>query len=201
MLNIISRALGPIKKQLRLTTSRVTLNRTDEKGLLISQVEGLEGETLENVERLENYGFAGRPPAGSEGVMLAVGGSRDHPVMVGLEHREHRPELADGESALYSMFKQLIHLDKEGNIVFTAPKGFIFKGESFTATLKENISMTGRSLAITAPEGSNIAGGLSATGNITSESQVQDHRGTMQNMRDVFNPHTHPGVGPPSQQM
>jgi len=195
MLDIINRALRPLKKQMRLQTSRVTLNRTEEKGLQANQVEALEGETLDNAERLENYGLAGRPPAGSEGVMLAVGGSRDHPVLVGLEHREHRPELAEGEVKLYSIFKQCIHLDNEGNIVFEAPESFIFKGKNFIAEIAEGITMTSKSLSITAPEGSTIDGGLSATGD------VEDHTSTMQEMRNIYNPHTHPGTGEANEKM
>ena len=220
MLSLINKALRPLRKQLRLQVSRVTLNRTDEKGLLVNQVEALEGETLENVERLENYGLAGRPPAGSEGVMLAVGGSRDHPVLAGLEHRGHRPELAEGEVKLYAIFKQFIHLDKDGNIVFKAPKGFIFEGEAFKATVSQGfdlqggdfkaamsggIAMSGERLAIAAPGGSKIEGGLSATQDITSEGEIKDGRGTMQDMRGVYNSHTHPETqsvtGPPSGKM
>ena len=201
MLDLINRALGPLKKQMRLQTSRVTLNRTDEKGLLTSQVEGLEGETLDNVERLENYGLAGRPPAGSEGVLMAVGGSRDHPVMAGLEHREHRPEIAEGEVKLYSMFKQFVHLDKDGNIVFTAPENFIFRGKNFIAEIEDDVSMTSKRLGITAPEGSRIDGALSATRDITSEQEVRDHTSTMQHMRDIYNPHTHPGTGAANEKM
>lgn len=249
---------------MRRLVGRCVLNSSEDKGLLTSQVEGLEGETLENVERLENYGLAGRPPAGSEAVLVSVGGARDHQVLVGGEHREHRPELSGGEIKLYSMFKQFIHLDKDGNIRIKAPKGVIIEAESFSATLEKGVefqagegvevqagqgvevkagqdvkfesqtfwadaqgdaTITAERIGMAAEGGSVVDAGMhfkrevmsdstmTAQGDITSNSNlnaggevaaggdVRDRKSTMQDMRDTYNRHSHPGVGGTSDRM
>lgn len=220
--------LDRLRKKTQLMVGRCVLSAAEEKGLLTSQVEALEGETLEGVERLENYGLAGHPPAGSEGALFNVGGSRDHPLLVGLEHRKYRPELASGEVQLYSMFKQMIHLDKDGNIRIKAPKGVIIEAESFEATLTKDVkfqsetfwsnseqdtAFTAQRFGVAAEEGAEIDGSshftkeletdrhIKAKQDITSEQQVRDQRSSMQEMRNVYNPHTHPNTGPANQKM
>jgi len=176
------------RKKAQLMVGRCVLSSSEDKGLLTSQVEALEGETLEGVERLENYGLAGSPPAGSEGALLCVGGSRDHPLMVGLEHRAHRPELAEGEVKLYSIFKQMIHLDADGNIRIKAPKGVIIEAETFEAVL-------GKTFKVVAPEGAEIDGDLTGT------KDVSDKKSSIQGMRDIYNSHTHPDTDPVIEKM
>jgi phage baseplate assembly protein V len=194
-LDVINKALKPLANKAKLMVGRCILSAAKASGLLVMQISALEGETIEGAERIENYGLAGHPPGGAEGVMCSVGGSRDHVVIVAMEHRGVRPEIDDGEVKLYSKFEQFIYLDKEGNIIIKAPKGIKIEAESFDAQITEGIVMNSQSLGITAPGGSTVDGNLSSTG------EVQDHTNTMQNMREAYNPHTHPGVGPPSNSM
>lgn len=197
----------PLNRRMKLMVGRCVLNSAEDNGILTGQVAGLEDETLEKVERLENYGLAGHPPAGSEGAMLCVGGARDHPLMVGMEHREHRPSMAEeGEIKLYSMFKQFIHLDKDGNIRIKAPKGVYIEAESFTATLEEDttfqsrnfssstdknttfqsqnfhsnaaddIALTSDRFGVAARESAIVDSGLHTTREITAERDITSHR-------------------------
>lgn len=253
-LDVINKALKPLQKQMRLLVSRCTLNSAKDDGLLIGQYDALEGETIEDAERLENYGLTAHPPAGSEGVMLSVGGSRDHPVVIASEHREHRPEgIAEGETALYSMFKQIIHLDKDGNIHIKAPKGIFieaetfeakiekstdFQSETFSADIEQNTNFKSTNFDVEAAQTAEVGGrnvniGASnslklksdGSGNgvefeaevlqITARQKVQvvsdldvtknvkDKKGTMQDMRDVYDDHTHPqpGTSKPDREM
>lgn len=68
------------------------------------QLTALDGETLEGVERFEEYGVTSRPLAGAEAIIASVGGSRDHAVVVALGDRRYRPRgvLSAGDVALYT---------------------------------------------------------------------------------------------------
>lgn len=215
-LDDIRKLTNPLKKKMQLMVGRCILSAAEDKGLLTSQVEALEGETLEGVERLENYGLAGSPPAGSEGALLCVGGSRDHPLMVGLEHRGYRPELAGGEVQLYSMFKQLIHLDADGNIRIKAPKGVIIEAESFEAVLEKDatfqsenfwanaendIALTAQRFAVAAEDGAEVDSELHTRKDISSDQEIRDKKSSMQDMRNTYNVHTHPDTGPVNEKM
>ena len=72
----------------------------EEGGQQLVDAHGLAGERFTRVLRMEPHGFASVPPAGSQGIALAIGGRRDQMVMIGVEHT--RPAgLAGGDVALY----------------------------------------------------------------------------------------------------
>jgi phage baseplate assembly protein V len=76
------------------------------------------------VEVLEQYGFTSAPPAGAEGVALAVGGDGSHHVVLGLGNRSLRlTGLASGEVALYSEHGQQVVLKASGDIVVVPDTG------------------------------------------------------------------------------
>ena len=65
------------------------------------QAEGHEGETFEDVELWQQYGFASRPPTGGEVALLEMDGGSEQAVAVATQDRAHRPTLAAEEAALY----------------------------------------------------------------------------------------------------
>ncbi|MDR1656124.1 MAG: phage baseplate assembly protein V [Deltaproteobacteria bacterium] len=186
-LDVISKATKKLKNKIELLVGRCVLKAAKASGLLTMQIDALEGEIIDGAERIENYGLAGHPPGGSEGVMVSAGGARDHVLIVAMEDRGVRPDLSDGEVKLYSKFEQMIHLDKEGNIIIKAPKAIKIEALSLDANLETTFG-------VTAPDGSTVTGNLSSTG------EVKDHTSTMQTMRNIYNPHHHGGP-PPNQTM
>jgi phage gp45-like len=174
-LDLIRKGMEKVKGQMQLMVGRCVLKAAKSAGLMVMQIEALEGETIDGAERLENYGLAGFPPGGSEGVFVEVGGSRDHPITVAMENRGIRPALENGEVKVYSMFNQLIHLDKNGDLIIDVPN---------------NMTIKTKNLTITAPDDVNV------TGNINSTADIKDKKSTMQSMRDTYNPHTHGGPTP-----
>lgn len=70
------------------------------------------------VRRLWPFGIRSVPPAGSEGIALAINGGRlGARVLVAAEHGDHGPkDLQSGECALYSAFDARVWLDKDGTI-------------------------------------------------------------------------------------
>jgi phage baseplate assembly protein V len=182
-LEVINKATKKLRNKIELMVGRCVLKAAKAGGLLTMQIEALEGESIDGAERVENYGLAGHPPGGAEGVMVSAGASRDHVLIVAMEDRGVRPDLSDGEVKVYSKFKQMIHLDKEGNIIIKAPKAIKIEAESFDALLAQGFG-------VTAPAGSVV------TGNFSSSGEVKDHTSNMQSMRNTYNEHTHGGPTP-----
>ena len=67
------------------------------------QVDGLRGETLEGVERFQEYGFTSHPHPDAEVLLLAVGGMRQHSIAAAVADRRYRlRQLAQGEVAMFT---------------------------------------------------------------------------------------------------
>lgn len=179
--------MNPMQK-LRLLVARGVVNFVKNAGLQELQVNLLEGETREEVERVQNFGYSGNPPAGSTVVAVAVGGSRDHMIVVGCEHPQYSPQLQSGESAMYAQFGQLLKMDKDGNVTL--------KCKSFTIEADGNVSMSATgsieqiasgALNISALGGSNINGGLEVD---KIDGEIVSSKGV------ILETHTHTGVTP-----
>jgi phage baseplate assembly protein V len=95
-----------IKNMLR----RATLVEVDDSGTQQKmRLKGVSGEELREVVRIQPYGFTSHPPAGSEGLLMNLGGRSDRAVVIGVEHPQSRPKgLGAGSQAIY---------DQHGNIV------------------------------------------------------------------------------------
>lgn len=97
--------IAALARRLRLLIGRAVITAIrDELKMQELQLTALDGETLDNVERFEEYGLTSRPLAGAEAVIAAVAGVRDHAVVVALGDRRHRPRgvLGAGDVALYT---------------------------------------------------------------------------------------------------
>ena len=80
------------------------------------------GRMLTNVEHWHPYGFTSvpLPPTDqeqnqAEALITYLGGSPDHPVVIGIADRRHRPKnMKPGESAHHDDQKQHVHLTRDG---------------------------------------------------------------------------------------
>lgn len=89
----------------------------DSKNIQLMKIDLLADETKEGVERFQNYGFTSYPKAGAEGLVLFVGGDRDHGIVVNVDDRRFRlKNLAEGEVALFTDEGDKIHF-KRGNVI------------------------------------------------------------------------------------
>lgn len=140
-----------------------------------------DGETHEDLQRLQPYGFHSSPPVGTECLAVFIGGNRDHGLVVGEVFRAASARnLASGEV-----------------LVFNALTGA-------TARLKADGSIDvtpapGQSVNVLGPLA--IAGNVTVTGSLTASGNVSDVNGSMQEMRGYYNTHTHGGGATPSPQM
>jgi phage baseplate assembly protein V len=97
--------VSALARAVRLMVGRAVLSLVkDSLKMQGVQLTALSGETLDDVERFEDYGLTSKPVAGAEAVIASVGGVRDHAVVVALADRRYRPRgvMADGDVALYT---------------------------------------------------------------------------------------------------
>ncbi|HEH9715082.1 TPA: phage baseplate assembly protein, partial [Pasteurella multocida] len=82
-----------------------------------AQVSGLAGETLQDVELMQQFGFTSVPPAGTQVVVVPVGGKTTHSIIIATENGAFRVKnLENGETALYDQSGSTIIL-KQGRLV------------------------------------------------------------------------------------
>ena len=101
----MKRAIEQLTRSLRLAVGRAVLTLVDDaQKMQAVQLEGLPGEVLDGVERMQDYGMSSHPPKGAEAILVALGGQRQHSVVIAAEDRRHRVTgLQEGEVCLYTM--------------------------------------------------------------------------------------------------
>lgn len=124
MMTQLRKALAPMGRAVSMMVARVVVRLVnDAGGLQVLQVDGLADETLDAVERFQNYGFTSRPRPGAEGIMVSVGGVRSQGVVIAVDDRRYRLRaMAEGEVAMFDDLGQLVHLKRDGILVHTALK-------------------------------------------------------------------------------
>ena len=167
--------MNPLQK-MRLMVARGIVKLVQDSGLQLMQLDLLDEETRDGVERVQNYGHRGHPPQGSTVATVAVAGSRDHLVVVACEHPDHVPPLESGESAMYAMFGQLFKMDKEGNVTLVCKDFNIQASGNVTAAAGNYTATAGGNLGISASGGMSMhgEGGASLTGGLQADSIVAD---------------------------
>jgi phage baseplate assembly protein V len=80
-----------------------------------AQLEVTKGELLDDVPRMQNYGFTGVPPAqGTDATVVFLGGDRNEPIIVAMENRQFRlVGLESGEVAIYDNLGNVIKLGQD----------------------------------------------------------------------------------------
>ena len=103
------------KHAARLMNTRGELIELDDSGeIQLVKAHGLYGEQLVDVHRVQGFGLSSMPPAGSHGLIQTVGGRRDHAVIMGMEHPDHRPRnTGAGETILYNAHGDAVSIIKQ----------------------------------------------------------------------------------------
>jgi phage baseplate assembly protein V len=196
-LEALERLIAPLKARLAMVVSRAVVRRVNDalklQGL---QITLLAGETRDEVERFQQYGFTSVPKDGAEAVALSLGGNRDHCVVIAVEDRRYRLKgLAGGEVALYSSVNgQTIILRQDGRIEVRAPAlDIVVTGD---ATVDgQNVTIDGSTLAkiVSATKAAIVALDV-RLGDETAPMSV-----VLENFLTLFNNHAHsPGGNPPT---
>lgn len=114
-MNGLQRFMKPIESRVRLMVGRAIVRLVDDATKAQSvQIELLEGEVQDAVERYQDYGFTSVPHPGAEAVAVAVGGLRSHMIVIKVEDRRYRlTGMEQGEVALFDDLGQMVKLGRE----------------------------------------------------------------------------------------
>ena len=120
-----ARLLQPLNRRILDVVARAVVKRLDDsKRVQLAQLDILDGETRDAVERFQNYGFTSVPLEGAEAVVLSVGGHRDHCLVVAVDDRRHRlRDLEPGEVAVFHKDGARVHLKADGTLAATPKSG------------------------------------------------------------------------------
>lgn len=182
--------------RLRLMVARGLVNLiNDAGGLQLLQVEALDSEPLDGVERVQNFGHTSHPPRGSMPVLVAVAGSRDHMVAVAVDNDEHRPRgLQEGESAMYNAHGVKLLFDQDGNATLDCKKFIINASEGIQA----NTPLADFSQALTVNGLFSFKAGLSGAGGGEMSGNFAHTGGSFTSNGITYHTHTHDGIQPGS---
>lgn len=103
-MRLVQQMMDDVRNRVRLTIGRAVLSViSDSKAIQTAQAQLLAGETQDDAERIQEYGFTSVPLGGAEAVLVFVGGQRDHGLIIATDDRRYRPKgLVGGEVALYT---------------------------------------------------------------------------------------------------
>jgi phage baseplate assembly protein V len=137
MKNLVSAAVKPIRNRVYTMITRAVLESTkDSEGMQLVKLNLLAGETREDVEHFQNFGFSSHAPKKSEAVALAMGGNRDHLIVIVADDRNTRvKDLAEGESVFYNINGDKLILKANGDLEKTL-------SNNYKATIAENMEVT-----------------------------------------------------------
>ena len=115
MVRAFGKLIAPYARRIHQMVGRSIVRMVDDAGALqVVQVTSMDGSP-DTIERVQQYGLSGNPPAGSESVRVSICGSGDHSVIIAVDHRRFRFKgLASGEVALYDDLGQVVYLTREG---------------------------------------------------------------------------------------
>lgn len=137
------RILAPIGRRISNLVSRAVVRSVRDSDKLQSlQLGILEGETRDDIEHFQNYGFSSSAPVGSEAVVLFPGGRRDHGLAIAVEDRRVRfCSLESGEAIMYNNQGCMIRLKANGDIEITPGSGSIkLNGSSGSVAKGEDLN-------------------------------------------------------------
>lgn len=97
-------SFGTLLRMLRLSVARGRILRTSHETVPRSaQTKLHDGEVLDGVHVIQEYGSASRPLEGAECVVVCVAADRSHPVVIATHDRRHPgPTLNPGDKAIFA---------------------------------------------------------------------------------------------------
>nr|VFJ90802.1 MAG: phage baseplate assembly protein V [Candidatus Kentron sp. LFY] len=157
------------------------------------QARVLSGEVLENIDRVEPYGFSYRPKPGCRTYLIFPSGDHSYGVAIVIGDERYEMTLQEGEVALHDDAGNHVHIKRGGIIEANASAKVIAKAPLFEATgnaiVRGNLVVEGNTISQNGYFGTNggvalMQGGLRITGDFTV------------NGKNVSDSHTHTGNGP-----
>lgn len=188
----IKQAFNTVRQGFRGKVARVQAGG----GVQKIQVEGLDGETVQDLEHAENFGFTSNPPVGSDCVVVPLGGKTSHGIIVTTTNGAYRiTGLSDGETAVYNADGAKMVL-KKGRVIeidcdklnIKAPSGVNITSEkvecSAVLTAQGQINGNG-GMAVQGGSGTTFTGNVDMVGDLNTTGALTN------NGKDVGSTHKH----------
>lgn len=107
--------MNKIKSRLRNFAARCIVNLLEGSSY---QVSLLNGETCSDLEHLQEYGFTSKKPTSSKanGICLFYGGNRANGSLIVIEVPELKPEIQNGECAIFNSTGSIVKLVNGGYV-------------------------------------------------------------------------------------
>ncbi|MEX3688851.1 phage baseplate assembly protein V [Paraburkholderia sp. BR14263] len=144
-------------------------------GVQLVQGQGVAGETLQDNELFQHYGFTSNPPAGTMAVVIPVGGKTAHGIIVATEHAAYRKKsLATGEVAIYTSEGDFIVL-RQGRVIDISTQTLNINADNAVniktgkLTIDASDSVNANTPAVNASQQVNVTGALAANGGMTAK--------------------------------
>lgn len=124
-LRAVERLVHGLRNRVENVVARAVVKLVDDsRGRQRVQLGVVAGETVDDGEHFQPYGFSSVPMPGSEAVVVFPGGDRGHPLVVVVDDRRFRPKDGDpGDVHLYHKDGAVILLKEGGDIVVSAKPG------------------------------------------------------------------------------
>ena len=150
-------SLGALRNRLTLAITRAVLRLVDDAGgLQVVQAEGMADETLDGVERIQEYGLTSVPFPGATAVIVCAGAHRNHPLVIAVDDQRYRPTaLAEGEVAIYDDLGNIVHLRRDG-IMIEAPGKVTVQAPEITVAAEQKLRLEAARVEIAATAGVHI---------------------------------------------
>lgn len=178
---IVERALGRIRFAFRAVITH-TNNAPD---VQLVQLQGMTaGDDLQDNELFQHFGFSSNPPAGTQGVVLPIGGKTAQGVIIATENGQYRfRPLEPGEAVVYNAFGDYIvmHANRMTEVVCD------------TLVVKAATKVRFETPRVEDSGDHHTEGEVTTDRSVTAAHDVADQGGekTMAGMREVFNDHDH----------
>jgi len=163
VMRYVERRLAGIRLAYRASLSALS------KGAAVQlvQAEALAGETPQAIELFQHFGFTSGLPAGTQLIVLPLGGQSSHSVVIASENGACRVDVAGGETCVYSQWGDKVHLKKE--LIEVETKTLHFKASEQVIFETPALSMVGTGGSAAA---ATFTGSLHITGGITSDADI-----------------------------
>ena len=143
LLTQIHRILDPLRVSIAMLLSRAIVNVIkDSTKMQLMQIEILNKEIKDDVERIQNYGFTSSPKPGAEAFVGFINGNKDQGVIIAVDDSRVRlKNLEAGEVAMYHESGSFIKMKADGSVEINSKKEVILNqvdtiklgGDSLTA--------------------------------------------------------------------
>ncbi len=121
MLRAIRELVRPLKTKIANSIAAAVIENVDDsKKLQILQITTLDGTTIGDCQRFQEFGFTSVPLEGAEAVVVFPNGDQGNPFVIGVEDRRYRPtDWTAGEAGTFNAFSAMMRHKADGTTEIT----------------------------------------------------------------------------------